>query len=352
MTQTMTAPPLLRPLKGAHFIEVANRIVMSAMTRGFADEFHRATADIREYYRRRAAGGVGLILTEGVVIHPEGDGYRNVPRIANDDQAASWSPVIEAVHGEGAKIACQLWHCGRISHVDFTDGLTPVSSTDRAAEGINRQNGKPYGKPRRLALADMLHVRRQYTAAATRALAIGFDAVELHLGHGYLVDQFFDARINDRDDIYGGSVENRCRFALELVEDLLRTVPANRLILRMSPSRFMNGLYDWPQLEEMLVHLTSRLWQLGIRVLDISCANADYFTTSGRVIRMIRDQWLGLIIGGASLTPDQAERELQEGWLDLVTWGRAMIANPDLVRKIERSEIWTPFTDAMRGSLQ
>jgi N-ethylmaleimide reductase len=343
---------LLQPLKSDDFIEVRNRVVMSAMTRGFADEFHRATPNICEYYRRRAAGGVGVILTEGIIIHPGGDGYRSVPRIADDEQAASWSPVITAVHGEGAKIVCQLWHCGRISHVDFTDGLTPVSSTDRAAEGINRQNGKPYGKPRRLALGDLPELRHQFEAAARRAMIVGFDAVELHFGHGYLVDQFFDARINDRDDAYGGSVENRCRFALELAQSILTVVPRNRLILRISPSRFMNGPYDWPELDHMLGHLATALWQLGVRVLDISCANADYFSTSGRVIRMLRRSWPGLIIGGASLSLDQAERELSEGWLDLVTWGRAMIANPDLVRKIERREVWVPFSESMRGTLQ
>ena len=115
---------LLTPLDSP-IMSVRNRTVMSAMTRGFADADHRATPEIVAYYRRRAEGGVGLILTEGVVIHPEGDGYKDVPRIATEAQAESWRPVVDAVHEAGAKIACQLWHCGRISHSDFTDGLKP-----------------------------------------------------------------------------------------------------------------------------------------------------------------------------------------------------------------------------------
>lgn len=341
---------LLTPLDSP-ILSARNRTVMSAMTRGFADSDHRATPDILAYYRRRAEGGVGLILTEGVVIHPEGDGYKDVPRIATDAQAESWRPVVEAVHQAGAKIACQLWHCGRISHSDFTDGLTPVSSTVRAAEGINRQNDKPYDAPRALSVDEMPAVHQMFIDAAHRALGVGFDAVELHLGHGYLADQFLDSRVNDRTDAYGGSVENRCRFTLELVEAVLKDVPADKVIARISPSRFMGGLYDWPDMEAMLDHLLPRLWSLGLRTLDISCANADYFATSGRVIRTVRPVWPGLIIGGASLSQADAEAEVDAGLLDMVTWGRAFLANPDLVRKMESGVPWVEFENDMRLSL-
>jgi len=342
---------ILQPLETEVFPSVRNRTVMSAMTRGFADADHNATPAIVEYYRRRAAGNVGLILTEGVVIHPSADGYNSVPHIATEAQAESWRPVVEAVHEAGAKIACQLWHCGRISHADYTGGQPPVSSTDRAAEGINRQNDKPYGTPHRLTVDEMPVVYDYFVEAAQRALAVGFDAVQLHLGHGYLADQFLDARVNDREDAYGGSVENRCRFALETVERVLAAVPAERVIARISPSRFMGGLYDWPDMDEMLDYLIPRLWSLGLRVLDVSCANADYFQTSGRVIRKIRPMWPGVIMGGASLTQEQAEAELEAGLLDLVTWGRSFIANPDLADRIASGADWVPFDNAMRDTL-
>lgn len=341
---------LLTPLAREDFIPIRNRTVMSAMSRGFATEAHHVTDDMRAYYERRAAGGVGLILTEGTVIHRSGDGWNNAPYIADDASAHSWKPVIAAVQAAGGAIACQLWHTGRISHSDYT-GDAPVSSTNVAAAGTNRQNNKPYGEPRALAADEMPTVYGYYVDAAKRAFDVGFDAIELHLGHGYLADQFLDSRVNDRTDRYGGTVENRCRFALELVERVLAVAPADRTIARISPSRFMGELYDWPDLEEMLDYFVPALADRGLVALDVSCANADYFATSGRIVRLIRDRWQGVMLGGASLSVADAEAEVENGLLDLVTWGRAFIANPDLVAKIEREEPWMAFEDAMRGTL-
>lgn len=341
---------LLEPLNHPGFIELRNRSVMSAMSRGFADEQHRVTPAIRDYYKRRADGGVGLILTEGTIIHKSGDGWNNAPYIQTDEQAESWRPVIDAVHEGGAKIACQLWHTGRISHSDYT-GDAPVSSTNRAAAGVNRQNGKPYGDPRALDTDEMPTVYGYFTDAAKRALGVGFDAIELHIGHGYLADQFLDARVNDREDRYGGSVENRCRFALELVEQVLAVAPADRVIARISPSRSMGGLYNWPDLDEMLAYFIPALQDLGLKALDVSCANSNYFETSGEMVRKIRPMWSGVLMGGASLTIDQAEAELEAGLLDCVTWGRAFLANPDLIAKVQAREEWTPFQDSMREVL-
>lgn len=341
---------LFKLLDKPGLVPLRNRTVMSAMSRGFATEDHMVTPQMVEYYRRRAAGGAGLILTEGTFIHRSGDGWVRAPYIASDEHAQSWIPVIEAVHAEGGAIACQLWHAGRISHSDFT-GDAPVSSTSVAAAGINRQNGKPYGDPRALEPDEMPVIYGYYADAAKRALAAGFDAVELHTGHGYLADQFLDARVNDRTDVYGGSVENRCRFMLELVAAVLAVAPARQVIARISPSRFMGGLYDWPDLDAMLAYLVPALAQSGLTALDISCANADYFQTAGRIVRMVRPMWDGVLIGGASLTPEQAEAELAAGLLDAVTWGRAFIANPDLVARMKTGAPLEPFDDSMRATL-
>lgn len=341
----LTTPADL-PLLGA----VQSRVVMAPMTRGFAPD-HFATAEMAEYYRKRAAGGVGLILTEGTIVHPEGDGYRNVPHIATDAQADSWAPVIAAVHGAGGKIFSQLWHCGRISHAELTGGLQPVSSTNRAAEGLNRQNDKPFGEPRALSAAEMPTVYGQFADAAVRALAVGFDGVQLHMGHGYLVDQFFDSRINDRSDAYGGSVENRCRFAIELLAAVLARVPADAVMVRISPSREMNGLYDWPDLEAMLAHLLPAFAGLGLRMLDLSCAGSDYAKTAGRLMPAVRTAWPGLLLGGASLTAAEAEAELAAEHVDMVTFGRALIANPDLVARFRSGGTVTGFDRAMLGRL-
>ena len=342
---------LMQPIDRTDFIGVRNRTVMSAMSRGFAADGHFATPAMAEYYRKRAAGGAGLILTEGTLVHQSGDGWNNAPYIASDAHAESWRPVVDAVHDAGGAIACQLWHTGRITHSDYTV-VQPVSSTNVAAAGTNRQNGKPYGDPRALAPDEMPSIYGYFADAARRAIEIaGFDAVELHVGHGYLADQFLDARVNDRTDSYGGSVENRCRFALELIEAVLKAVPAKHVIARISPSRFMGGLYDWPDLEEMLAYFIPALHERGLVALDISCANANYFDTAGRIVRMVRPMWNGVLIGGASLSAEQAQGEIEAGLLDLVTWGRAFIANPDLVAKIESGAAWVPFEDAMRETL-
>jgi N-ethylmaleimide reductase len=331
--------------------QVQSRIAMAAMTRGFCGADHTATPQMADYYAKRARAGVGLILTEGTIIHRSGDGYNNVPHIETAEQAESWRQVTSAVHAEGGKIFCQLWHCGRISHADYTGGAPPLSSTNRAAEGINRQNNQSFGIPRAMTHDDIQEVVSQFVAAAHNAMAAGFDGVELHGGHGYLIDQFFDARINDRSDEFGGSVENRCRFGLEVMREVVAAIGGSAVMVRLSPSREMGGLYDWPDLHAMVEYLIPAAHGTGLQMLDISCANADYYKTSGRVIRLIRRSWPGLLIGGASLSQQQAESELNDGLLDMVTWGRALIANPDLPVRFRSATPIVEFTRDMLSSL-
>ena len=341
---------LFQPLDHPGFISLRNRTVMSAMSRSHADEQHCPTEQVKRYYERRAQGGAGLILTEGTIIHHSGDGWTGAPYIAEDKHARAWRTVVDAVHAADGKIACQLWHTGRISHEDFTGG-PPVSSTSVAASGVNRQNNKPYGVPRALDIEEMPTVYGYFVDAAQRALDAGFDAVELHVGHGYLADQFLDGQVNDRTDQYGGSVENRCRFALELVEAVTKAVPGKQVIARISPSRFMGGVYEWPDLDAMIAHLIPALDQLGLGALDVSCANSDYSLTAGRMVRKIRPLYNGVIMAGASLTPEQAEAELDSGMVDCITWGRAFIANPDLADRIRTGAELVPFDDTMRATL-
>jgi 2,4-dienoyl-CoA reductase-like NADH-dependent reductase (Old Yellow Enzyme family) len=342
---------LLEPCELDGLGKLNSRVVMSAATRGFCGPGHTATDDMAEYYARRARDGVGLILTEGTIIHPSGDGYNDVPHIHDAAQTESWKKVTARVHEEGGTIYSQLWHCGRISHPDYTGGEPPVSPTGRAAEGINRQNDKPFGTPRALETDEMPAVYAQYRNAAKNALAAGFDGVQIHMAHGYLVDEFFDARINDREDRYGGTVENRCRFALECLEDVLAEAGPERTMIRISPARFMGGPYDWPDKDEMVDYLIGALDGLGLRMLDISCANADYFQTSGPVIRSVRPRWKHVLIGGASLAADDAENELREGHLDMVTWARAIIANPDFITRLKAGEALIPFERELLGRL-
>lgn len=327
---------LLDPFDSELLGRLKNRIAMSAMARGCADNKHCCTKSLADYYVRRAENGVALILTGGMVIHPSGDGYNNVPHIWDRDHANSWKSPIKRIHKSGSKIFSQLWHCGRISHSDFTGGIQPVSSSDKQAEGINRQNNKPFSTPRPLKANEIPEVYGLYLNAVYHAMKAGFDGVELHMGHGYLVDQFFDSRINDRTDKYGGSIENRCRFALELIKAVLQKISPKQLMIRISPSREMGGLYDWPDMEEMLNYLVPALDRVGLRLLDVSCARSDYSQTSSRVVRLIRPMWKHFIMAGASLSHEQANKEIDSEQLDMVTWGRYILANPDFVSRLRK----------------
>jgi 2,4-dienoyl-CoA reductase-like NADH-dependent reductase (Old Yellow Enzyme family) len=287
-----------------------------------------------EYYARRARNEVGLILTESTAISPVGDGFPNAPRVFAPEHIAGWRTVTTAVHAGGAPIFCQLIHCGRITHPDYTDGRQPVSATDRRAAGINRRNGQPYPVPRRLRDGELPAVIDEFRLAAAAAIEAGFDGVELHLAHGYLVDQFLDARVNDRSGAYGGSIPNRCRFAIELTAAVVGDLGPARVMARISPSRWMDGLYEWPDLPGMLAYLLPSFDAIGLRMLDISCARAVYHDTAGRAVRLTRARWPHLLIAGASLSPLEAQAELDQGLLDMVTYGRALIANPDLVPRL------------------
>ena len=355
----MTDSIILKNFNSKYLGKMKNRTVMSAMTRNFADRNHYCTDEMAAYYERRAKDGVALILTEGIIIHPSADGYNNVPYIWKDEHAQSWEKAVNRVHECGSKIYAQLWHCGRISHTDYTGGIAPVSSTNQQASGINRQNNKPYSIPRALAKEEIPKIIEMFVNAAKKAFLAGFDGVELHCGHGYLVDQFFDARVNDRSDEYGGSVEGRCRFVLELVETMIKKIGNERLMIRISPSRRAppevttdsGGLYNWDNLDEMLEYLIPGLDKLGLRQLDISCANANYFKTSGLMLRKIRKSWPYFLMGGASLTHQQAIKEVEDGLLDMVTWGRHILANPDFISKLKNGEPLVEMTNEMRGIL-
>ena len=328
-----------------------NRVVMSPMTRGFADNNHCATKDISNYYERRAKNGIGLIITEGIIVHPSADGYNNVPHMFTEEQMLSWKKVVDVIHKHKTKIYAQLWHCGRISHSDYTGGLAPVSSTNNQASGINRQNQKPFGKPRALDLNEIKKIYNMFNHSAELALRAGFDGIQIHMGHGYLVDQFLDANINDREDIYGGSIDNRIRFAIELLNSLIKNIGYEKIMVRISPSRFMNGIYEWPDMMAVLDRLLKEFDDSGLRQLDISCANSNYFETSGKVIKLIKKQWPHLLIGGASLTIDEAENEIREGNLDMITWGRLILANPDFVKLVKKGLPLKNFDNIMRETL-
>ena len=345
---------LLSPFS-TYGLSLKNRIVMSAMTRNFADKNHCATDLMRAYYERRAANGVGLILTEGTIIHPAGDGYPDVPYIHTNEHARAWQKVTDAVHRHDTKIFCQLWHCGRISHPYYLGGNIPVSSSAVRPDGNAPHMQIPMVTPRALEHDEIPEIIEMFRSATKIALAAGFDGVEIHGGHGYIIDQFLDSRINQRTDEYGNSVENCCRFGLEVVKAVLDVAGPEKTMLRISPSRDMKGLYEWPDMEKMLNYFIPQLDTIGLRMLDISCARSDtlniYYSTSGKIVHMIRPLWPHILLAGASLPPQEAEKEITGGFVDLITYGRFILANPDFVKKIATGEPLIPYDPDMRKTL-
>lgn len=343
---------LLQPFS-KYNLELKNRVVMTAMTRNFSDDAHYPTDLIRAYYERRAANDIGLILTEGVIIHPKADGYPNVPYIHTDEHAEKWKPIVEAVHKHGAKFFMQLWHCGRISHPFYLNGELPVAPSAVPPEGaLHPRLKQPFVTPRALETREIPGIVEMFAHAARNALHAGFDGVEIHGGHGYLIDTFFNAHANKRTDKYGGSVENRCRFGLEVTKAVLDIAGPERTFLRISPSRELDGvLFEWPDLEEMLNYLIPELNKLGLTFLDISSARSDYYKTSGKIVREVRPLWPHVIIAGASLPPEKADEEIKSGLIDLVTYGRFILANPDFVKKIRNGEELIPFNPEMLKTL-
>ncbi|MDY0148054.1 MAG: alkene reductase, partial [Halothiobacillus sp.] len=236
---------LLQPITLGQ-ISLANRMVMAPLTRCRAGEGNVPTDLMVEYYRQRATAG--LIISEATQIMPEGQGYPSTPGIHSPEQIAGWKKVTSAVHAAGGKMVLQLWHVGRVSHSSFQPGgVLPVAPSAIAIPGEvrNAQFEKvPYETPRALDIAELPGIVATYAQAAKNAIEAGFDGVEIHAANGYLLDQFLRDGSNHRNDIYGGSLENRFRLVREVVEAVTTAVGADRTGIRISPLQPANGMSD------------------------------------------------------------------------------------------------------------
>ena len=336
-------PTLFDPIRiGA--IEAPNRIFMSPLTRGRATRENVPTPIMADYYRQRASAG--LIISEATGISLQGLGWPYAPGIWSDEQVAAWRPVTAAVHAEGGRILCQLWHMGRVVHPSLPGRGQPVSASATTAPGYaHTYEGKQlHVQARALRLDEIPGLLDDYRGAARNALEAGFDGVEIHAANGYLIDQFLRDAANFRSDEYGGSIENRMRLLLQVTEAVAGVVGADRTGIRLSPNGNSQGVNDSDP-ERLFAAAASALSDRGIAFLELREPPTD--GTRDKPDRppvhpVIRRHFAGPLVLNSDFDGPRAEAALASGQADAITFGRAFLANPDLPYRISKGLPLTP----------
>ena len=310
-------------------LQLKNRVVMAPLTRSRATKDRVPTAMMAEYYAQRASAG--LIIAEATVISEEANGYLNTPGLFNQAQVEGWKLVTDAVHAKGGLIVSQLWHVGRVSHPDLLDGATPVSASAVQQAGYVSllRPKREYVVPRPLEIAEIHAITAQYKQAAIYAKEAGFDGVELHAANGYLIDQFLQSKTNLREDEYGGSVENRARFLLEVVDALIEVWGAGRVGVHLAPRGDEHDMGDATPRETF-----------GYVMEELGKRNIAFFFTreylaEDSISEYMKQRSNGVpYIANMRLSRQDAIDLLASGKADAVSFGKAYIANPDLYERL------------------
>ena len=334
-------------------LTIPNRIILAPLTRTRADAGHMPNDLMAEYYSQRASGG--LLITECTMVAPNTSAFINEPGIYNDAQIAAWKKVTAAVHAKGGRIFMQIWHAGRAAHPDMNDGAPTVSSSATAIDGeANTPKGKvPQAVPRALNAEEIPAIVAAYAQGAKNAIAAGFDGVEVHGANGYLIDQFLRDTPNQRTDGYGGSLDNRARFLMEVLTAVTAAVGADKVGLRLSPLNSYNSMKDSDPLA-LIGFLADKLNAFKLAYLHVM--RADFFgVQKADVMTVAREKYKGVLVGNMGYTPDEAEAAVAAGKLDAVAFGTAFLANPDLPARIKTKAVLnapdssTFYTPGARG---
>lgn len=340
---------LFTPLKiGA--ITIPNRVLMAPLTRLRSIEpGDIPTPLMGEYYRQRASSG--LIISEATQISAQAKGYAGAPGLHSPEQIAAWKKITEGVHAENGHMAVQLWHTGRISHISLQPGgqapVAPSAISSGTRTSLRDANGnatrEDTSMPRALETSEIPGIVNDFRQAVVNAREAGFDLVELHSAHGYLLHQFLSPSANQRTDQYGGSIENRARLVLEVVDAVSAAWSADRIGIRVSPIGSFQNTDNGPNEEEDALYFIEELGKRGIAYLHMSepdWAGGQPYTEEFR--RKVRERFHGPIIGAGAYTPEKAEDLIAKGLIDAVAFGRAYIANPDLVERLKRKAELNP----------
>ena len=327
---------LFTPIKvGA--VEIENRIVMAPMTRC------RAIGNIpnnlmAKYYSQRA--GAGLIVTEGTSPSPNGLGYARIPGIYSQEQVDGWQLVTQALHIEGGKIFVQLMHTGRISHpLNMPAGseiIAPSAIKPAGQMWTNEKQMQDYPTPREMTAVDITSTITEYVTAASNARKAGFDGVEIHGANGYLLEQFLSPHSNIRTDNYGGSIENRCRFVIEVAQGIAHAIGSDRTGLRISPYGNAGDMQPYPEIDATYNYLSEQLNKLDLaylHVVDHSAMGAPPVPL--QIKQTIRNNFKNTLILCGGYNMEAAESDIKTGLANLIGFGRPFINNPDLVQRFK-----------------
>ena len=317
---------LFEPLRAGE-LTLPNRILMAPLTRCRAVDARVPNAAMRDYYVQRAS--TGLIMTEATSVTPQGVGYPHTPGIWSAEQVAGWREITSAVHAAGGRILLQLWHVGRISHPLYLDGALPVSSSAVAAKGtVSLVRPKvEYPTPRALRRDEIPGIITAFRQGAENAQRAGFDGVEIHGANGYLLDQFLQDSVNQRDDDYGGALENRARLHLDVADACIAVWGAGRVAMHLAPRGDAHDVGD-SDLKGTFSHLAR---ELGQRKLAYLCMREhegpDWLTPH------LKREFGGVVVANEGFTRETAEAAIARGDASAVAFGRLVIANPDLVER-------------------
>ena len=346
---TIAMPGLFDPIQIGS-IKCDNRVFMAPMTRARATREGVPTDLMVTYYKQRATAG--LIITEGTGISKVGLGWTFAPGIWNDEQVSKWKEVVKAVHDEGGKIICQLWHMGRATHSNVNDS-TPVSaSATTYPKQLHTYDGKKDPETAHALTVDEIKATLEdYRKAARNAIEAGFDGVEIHAANGFLIDQFLRDSSNFRTDEYGGSIENRTRLLREVAETVVDEVGAERTSVRLSPNGDSQGVIDSDP-EPLFVAAAEILSKLNVSMLDLreSFQESTFFgqTTQQKLHGPIRNAFKNALLLNQQYDRDSAEEAIQNGTADAISFGRAFIPNPDLVDKMKHNKKLRVFNDMVK----
>jgi len=331
----MTNRTLFEPYKlGA--LALSNRIVMAPLTRNRAGAGLVPGAFAAEYYAQRASAG--LIITEATQVSKQAQGYQDTPGLYTPEQIAGWRHVTEAVHAKGGRIFVQLWHVGRVSHVDLLGGKAPVApSAIRAETKTFVNNGfADVSEPRALEADEIPAIIETFRQAAANAIMAGFDGVEVHGANGYLLDQFLRETANIRTDAYGGSIENRARLLLEVADAVSRQIGADRTGLRLSPVSPASGIVISGNEQPQFDYVVEQLDKLGIAYIHIvEGATGGPRDVTPFDFGSLRRRFRNSYIANNGYDLELATSRLADGKTDLVAFGKPFISNPDLVERLQ-----------------